>query len=368
MSRKLFSLSLNGQGHHPGSWRLPQATRERAASPDFIRELAAEADAAGLDFLVVEYPLRSTALPGRNRQEAVHFDALSVAASLSGVTRHIGLVAPISSVYSEPFNIARQFTAFDHLSRGRAGWLFVPSLDEADCPNFNRLDGTDGAFHDARSAEFAEVALALFDSWEDEALALDKQESIFAHPGKIHVIDHQGAHFSINTSMNAPRPPQGHPVVLMAPSSAADEATAAARADVVLLSGGREEVAARGAGLKRLAVAAGRTHLKVFADLAVTLAEAGAAAKALAGELDRLGPPIGGVEHFVGTAVELAVYLETWDCDGFNLMPSVLPGGLSPITAGLLPLLRERGIAAAAPANSTLRERLGLHRPAGRRS
>lgn len=234
MHQKLFSLSLNGQGHHPGAWRLPGATPERAVAPDFTRDLARQADAAGFDLLIVEYPPRPTATPAPDRQEAVHFEALSVAASLAGVTETIGLVAPVSPVYNEPFNIARQFTAFDHLSKGRSGWLLVPGLDEADRPNFNRLDGTDAAFHDARSAEFADVVLELFDSWEDGALALDKEELIFAHPDKVHVIDHRGPHFSISTSMNAPRPPQGHPVVVMSPRTRADEATAVTRADVVL--------------------------------------------------------------------------------------------------------------------------------------
>lgn len=358
MHQKLFSLSLNGQGHHPGAWRLPGATRERAVAPDFTRDLARQADAAGFDLLIVEYPPRPTATPAPDRQEAVHFEALSVAASLAGVTGAIGLVAPVSAVYSEPFNIARQFTAFDHLSKGRSGWLLVPGLDEADRPNFNRLDGTDSAFHDARSAEFANVVLELFDSWEDGALALDKAESIFAHPGKVHVIDHNGPHFSISTSMNAPRPPQGHPVVLMSPQTRADETTAVTRADVVLLSGGREEISARGAALKQVAAAGGRGHLKVFANLATTLADSDEEAQALARQLDGLGSPISGVEHFIGTANGLATYLETFDCDGFNLMPSVLPDGLAPLSA----------LPRKPTTNMTLRNRLGLPRPAGRRS
>lgn len=358
MNQKLFGLSLNGQGHHPGAWRLPSATRERAVAPDFTRDLARQADEAGFDFLIVEYPPRPTAMPAPDRQEAVHFEALSVAASLAGITKTIGLVAPVSAVYNEPFNIARQFTAFDHLTKGRSGWLLVSGLDEADRPNFNRLDGTDSAFHDARSAEFADVVLELFDSWEDGALALDRRESIFAHPGKVHVIDHKGPHFSINTSMNAPRPPQGHPVVLMSPQSNADEATAVTKADVVLLSGGREEISARGAALKQVAAAGGRAHLKVFANLATTLADTDEEASALARQLDQLGAPISGVEHFVGTADRLATYLETWDCDGFNLMPSVLPNGLTPLAA----------LPGKATADTTLRERLALPRPAGRRS
>jgi len=52
--------------------------------------------------------------------------------------------------------------------------------------------------------------------------------------------------------------------------------------------------------------------------------------------------------------------------DGFRLRPGALPHDLAQITRGLVPRLRRRGVFRAGYAESTLRARLGLPRPANR--
>ncbi len=54
----------------------------------------------------------------------------------------------------------------------------------------------------------------LWDSWEDDALVLDKEAGIFANPGKVHEINHRGERFSVKGPLNVPRPPQGYPVLV----------------------------------------------------------------------------------------------------------------------------------------------------------
>jgi N-acetyl-S-(2-succino)cysteine monooxygenase len=53
-------------------------------------------------------------------------------------------------------------------------------------------------------------------------------------------------------------------------------------------------------------------------------------------------------------------------CDGFNLMPPFLPGGLDDFVALVLPELRRRGLFRTEYEGRTLREHLGLERPASR--
>lgn len=53
-------------------------------------------------------------------------------------------------------------------------------------------------------------------------------------------------------------------------------------------------------------------------------------------------------------------------CDGFNIMPSHMPGGLSDFVEGVVPLLQARGFHKTAYTNGTLREKLGLQRPPNR--
>jgi alkanesulfonate monooxygenase len=62
--------------------------------------------------------------------------------------------------------------------------------------------------------------------------------------------------------------------------------------------------------------------------------------------------------------------MEEWfrrdGCDGFNLMPPFLPGGLDDFVELVLPELRRRGLFRTEYEGRTLREHLGLACPASR--
>ena len=69
-------------------------------------------------------------------------------------------------------------------------------------------------------------------------------------------------------------------------------------------------------------------------------------------------------DDFVGSADKVARSLERWHAagaaDGFNLMFSLLPGDLDRFTAGVVPLLQERGLARTEYTGTTLKSHLGL--------
>lgn len=71
---------------------------------------------------------------------------------------------------------------------------------------------------------------------------------------------------------------------------------------------------------------------------------------------------------FVGAATDAADMMEEWvtekGCDGFNVMPSVFPTGLSDIIELVIPELQRRGLYRTAYEGNTLRENLGVTRPA----
>jgi alkanesulfonate monooxygenase len=71
-----------------------------------------------------------------------------------------------------------------------------------------------------------------------------------------------------------------------------------------------------------------------------------------------------------GSPAQVADYMEEWfrkdGCDGFNLMPPFLPGGLDDFIELVLPELRRRGLFRTEYEGRTLRENLGLSRPASR--
>jgi len=71
-----------------------------------------------------------------------------------------------------------------------------------------------------------------------------------------------------------------------------------------------------------------------------------------------------------GTPLAVADQMETWfredGCDGFNLMPPFLPGGLDDFIEMVLPELRRRGLFRTEYEGRTYRENLGLPRPQSR--
>jgi len=73
---------------------------------------------------------------------------------------------------------------------------------------------------------------------------------------------------------------------------------------------------------------------------------------------------------FVGTAQTIADEMQHWleaeGCDGFNVMFPWLPGGLDAFADKVVPELQRRGIFRREYEGRTLRENLGLPRPANR--
>ena len=72
--------------------------------------------------------------------------------------------------------------------------------------------------------------------------------------------------------------------------------------------------------------------------------------------------------QLVGTAEQIVDQLEErfvhHGADGFNIMAPTLPGGLTDFIALVLPELRRRGLFRSEYEGRTLREHLGLKRPA----
>ena len=66
------------------------------------------------------------------------FEPISLLSALASVSTHIGLVGTLSTSYSEPFTVARQFGSLDVLSGGRAGWNIVTSPLEGSALNYGR--------------------------------------------------------------------------------------------------------------------------------------------------------------------------------------------------------------------------------------
>src|ERR1043166_5273602 len=99
-------------------------------------------------------------------------------------TTRLGLGVTYSTTYYEPFHVARVFATMDLMLKGRVAWNVVTSLNSAEAGNFGFREHMD---HDARydrADEFMEVVLGHWNTWDDDALILEKAENRFADPTK----------------------------------------------------------------------------------------------------------------------------------------------------------------------------------------
>jgi len=257
-SRKLkFGASLSGIGNSATAWRHPRIQADSSVSFEFYKKSLLKAEEGLLDFAFVADGLFI------NEHSVPHFlnrfEPITILSSLAAVSTNIGFVGTLSTTYSDPFTIARQFGSLDVISGGRAGWNIVTSPLEGTALNFGNREHPDHAKRYKIAQEFLEVTKGLWDSWEDDAFIRDKEKGIFFDPAKMHTLNHKGEFFSVKGPLNIARSKQGQPVIFQAGSSEAGRNYAAQYADAVFTHQETfEEAAAFYKDLKARAAAFGR--------------------------------------------------------------------------------------------------------------
>lgn len=225
---------VHGVGHGWGEWRHPQARPNASVSFDFYKQQAQLAQAAKFDFVFIADSLHI------HEKSSPHylnrFEPLTILSALAATTQHIGLVATVTVSYTEPFQVARQFASLDHISGGRAGWNVVPSWLSAPADNFGKSEHPPHAVRYRIAKEHVNVVKGLWDSWEDDAFAYDKQSGEFFTPGKLHALEHKGEFFSVKGPLNISRSKQGQPVIFQAGTSEAGRNFAAENSDAIFVS------------------------------------------------------------------------------------------------------------------------------------
>ena len=155
----------------------------------------------------------------RHGVRVVKLDLVPLMTAMGLATRQLGIAGTCSTTYFEPFHVARVFATLDHLIGGRAAWNVVTSLNDSEAANFGQAAHLE---HDARydrADEFMQAVLGHWDTWEDDAIVLDKEQRVFADPDKVHRLDHRGPWFRTRGPFTVPRTPQGRPVVIQAGQS-----------------------------------------------------------------------------------------------------------------------------------------------------
>ncbi|MCJ9708102.1 LLM class flavin-dependent oxidoreductase [Bordetella hinzii] len=421
-------------GHHIAAWRHPGAQADAGVNIRHYADLARRAEAAKFDaiFLADAVGVRNSELDSLSRTaRSDHFEPLTLLSALAMVTERIGLIATVSTTYNEPYHVARKFASLDHISGGRSGWNLVTSSGQGEAQNFNLDEHVDHARRYARAAEFHDVVLGLWDSWEDDAFVRDAASGQYFDPGKVHPLNHRGEHFRVRGPLNVARSPQGRPVVVQAGASPAGRDLAARTAEVIFVAHQTfDEAQAFYRDIKQRAQVYGRDpdQIKIMPGIFPVIGRSQEEAEEKFARLQDLIHPVVGVQllsnmigadlrgypvdgplpelpetnggksrqqlladlarrdglsirelylriagarghqQIVGTPKRVADQLQQWfeeeGADGFNIMSPWLPGGLDDFIELALPELRRRGLVRSEYQGSTLREHLGLHRPA----
>jgi FMN-dependent oxidoreductase (nitrilotriacetate monooxygenase family) len=183
------------------------------------------------------------------------------------VTSNLGFGVTINLTYEHPFIMARRLSTLDHLTGGRIGWNIVAGFVEsgARATGLERLRPHDERYDLAD--EYMDVVYKLLEgSWEDDAAVRDVEARVFARPGHVHRIDHEGANFRVSAVHMCEPSPQRTPVLYQAGASTRGRAFAARHAECVFLTSfTKEMVRNHVVDIRRRAADAGRDP----ADIAV---------------------------------------------------------------------------------------------------
>jgi FMN-dependent oxidoreductase (nitrilotriacetate monooxygenase family) len=238
MRQMKLGLSIANLGYHYAAWRHPDVPAAGNMQFAHFKHCARLAEAGRFDLIFLAdssavRDLDDTAIARELEHQLVKHEPLALLAALSTVTSRVGLVCTASTTYTEPFNLARQMTTLDHISRGRAGWNMVTSFSLDEARNFGLDAPLPSDQRHSRASEYIDVFKGLEESWDDDALVHDKASGIFFDRARMRQLNHKGQHFSVRGPLDIGASPQRHIPIFTAGESENAQELAARSADVV---------------------------------------------------------------------------------------------------------------------------------------
>jgi FMN-dependent oxidoreductase (nitrilotriacetate monooxygenase family) len=215
-------LQAQNCSNYVGSWRHP-ASHSDFLSPDYYRRIGAALEAGKFHLAFFDDRLAMPDILGDDHRMAVEngvrvvkMDPATILMVIGQVTERLGLGSTYSTTYYEPFHVARVFATMDHMLGGRVAWNVVTSLNSSEARNFSQMTHPEHDLRYDKADEFMEVVLGHWDSWDDDALIVDKEMGRFADADKVRRLGHEGQWFRSRGPLPVPRTPQGRPVLIQA--------------------------------------------------------------------------------------------------------------------------------------------------------
>jgi FMN-dependent oxidoreductase (nitrilotriacetate monooxygenase family) len=230
----------------PPEWDSPWASPDVAAWPDgrFYVDMARSMERACFDFMMIEDTVMVADAYGgtmegslKNSVFAPKHDPVPLAVLVAAKTSRLGVVATMSTSFYPPYLLARLCSTVDSIAGGRFGWNIVSSAEDRAAQNFG-LEGLPE--HDERYAvadEYFDVVNQLWESWDRDAVVMDRETHTYADYNKVHPVDFVGKYFKSRGPLNTVPSPQYKPAILQAGASPRGRAFAAKAADAIVAVG-----------------------------------------------------------------------------------------------------------------------------------
>ncbi|KQO16701.1 nitrilotriacetate monooxygenase [Paenibacillus sp. Leaf72] len=205
---------VSGYGAEFSAWRMPGTDPAAYTNMDSYVERAKLAEQGKFQMIfIADTPVLSNNLGSQTPMFPM--DPMLALMAVARETKHIGLVATLSTTFNYPYNIARQFKALDVISHGRVGWNAVTTSDPLAAANFGARVTERKERYD-KAHESIQIVQALWGSWESDAWTLDVEGGRFADMDKIQPINLQGQYYASRGPLPIPPSEQGQPVIFQA--------------------------------------------------------------------------------------------------------------------------------------------------------
>ncbi len=185
---------------YAGSWRHP-ATEHGFLSASYYQKLGRTLEEGCFDLMFFDDRLAMPGIYGGSVAEAVRRRRPPGEARPEHRARRLrrappstsGSGATYSTTYYSPFHVARTFATLDHLSERSRGLERGHLGQRQRGPELRHRRSTSATTQRYdRADEFLEATTGLWDTWEDDALVLDREAGVFADPDKVHELDYDG--------------------------------------------------------------------------------------------------------------------------------------------------------------------------------
>ena len=230
----------------PPDWESEWASPDvrQWANGRFYVDMARDLERACFDLIMIEDTVMVADAYGGTMEGSLKHavfapkqDPLPLAVQIAANTTNLGVVATMSTSFYSPYLLARACSTIDSIAEGRFGWNIVSSAEDRAAQNFG-LDALPE--HDERynvAEEYFDVVNQLWDSWESDAVVMDRETHTYADYNKVHTIDFDGKYFKSRGPLNTVPSPQHRPTFLQAGASPKGRQFAAGAADCIIAIG-----------------------------------------------------------------------------------------------------------------------------------